>query len=127
MYIILNNNFDKEYLIVFCIIVGSILGYVTAVKVDMTLVPAMVAFQHGMGGIAAFIVAYIELLSTINSIKSFEYFAGIITIILGAATFSASIVASLKLSAKIRQTPTILKHHNKTFRWLCVLCVLAVS
>ena len=53
LYIVLNNNFEMEYLIVFCIIVGSILGYAAAIKVDMTLVPAMVAFQHGMGGIAA--------------------------------------------------------------------------
>lgn len=112
LYIVLNNNFEMEYLIVFCIIVGSILGYAAAIKVDMTLVPAMVAFQHGMGGIAAFIVACIELLLTVNSIKLFEFSAGIITIIFGAATFSASMVASLKLSGKMKQTPSVLKHHN---------------
>lgn len=112
IYIFMNNTFEKEYLIIFSIITGTLLGYIAAIMVDMTMVPAMVAFQHGMGGIAAFIVAYIELVSSIENIHSYEYSAGVISIIIGAATFSGSIVASLKLSGKIKQTPTLLKNHN---------------
>jgi NAD(P) transhydrogenase subunit beta len=123
IYIFSYNNFEKEYLIIISIIVGSLFGYIAAIMVDMTLVPAMVAFQHGMGGIAAFIVAYIELTKTINTVQVFEYTAGIISIIVGAATFSASMIASLKLSGKIKQTPVILKLHNVL---LCVILIIAI-
>lgn len=123
IYVFSYNDFEKEYLIIIAIIAGSLFGYIAAIMVDMTLVPAMVAFQHGMGGIAAFIVAYIELTKTVNTLQIFEYTAGIVSIIVGAATFSASMIASLKLSGKVRQTPIILKWHNLI---LCIIIIIAI-
>ena len=124
IYIFSTYDFEKEYLIIIAIIAGSLFGYIAAIIVDMTLVPSMVAFQHGMGGIAAFIVAYIELTKTINTIQLFEYTAGVVSIIVGAATFSASIVASLKLSGKIKQTPIILKWHNLILSVILIIAII---
>jgi NAD(P) transhydrogenase subunit beta len=79
----------------------------------MIQIPAMVAFQHGAGGVAAFLVSFVELtrdsaevLSTVGEIS------GILGLIIGAATFSGSMVASGKLSERLRQTPVIFRRHN---------------
>lgn len=125
IFVFINHNFEKEYLIFFSIIVGSIFGYIAAVVVNMTMVPAMIAFQHGMGGIAAFIVAYIELTRVTGNIQLYEYVAGIISILIGAATFSASIIASLKLAGKIKQTPTIFKKHNTLLFLIFLIAIIA--
>jgi len=43
---------------------GIAVGWLLAARIHMIQIPAMVAFQHGMGGVAAFLVSFVELTRT---------------------------------------------------------------
>ena len=99
------------------VIAGGALGYAIVIRVSMIQIPAMIAFQHGAGGIAAFLVSYVELARGAGSAVAINELSGLIGIVIGAATFSASMIAGGKLANLIRQTPQILSGHGS---WLLV-------
>lgn len=94
------------------LLAGCLLGWWIAVRVNMLQIPAMIAFQHGAGGIAAFLVAYRELTRTGAPAAAPASWAAHLALIIGAATFSGSMIASGKLASRIRQTPVVLPAHN---------------
>lgn len=91
---------------------GAFVGYAVARVVSMIQIPAMVAFQHGAGGVAAFLVSLVELTRSTHALDIVSEISGVLGLTIGALTFSASMVASAKLSNKIRQTPQILPGHH---------------
>ncbi len=90
-------------------IVGSLAGWLSASRAKMTGIPSIVAFQHGAGGIAAFLVSSVELLRGVTGVARA---AGILGLVVGAGTFSASFIASAKLAGRLKGAPTSLKHHG---------------
>ncbi len=95
------------------VLLGSALGGWVAARVNMIQIPAMVAFQHGAGGVAAFLVSFVELTRTTADLPTrTAEVAALLGLIVGAATFSGSMIASAKLANRLRQTPTILAGHN---------------
>ncbi len=104
-----NGNHLKNLLFIFAaLIIGSIIGYVMAKKVQMTAMPQMVSFFNGMGGACAAIISVIEFghLSHLNSGGHSEAFTDKIFIILagliiGSVSFTGSMVAYGKLEGKI--------------------------
>jgi len=95
-----------------CIFVGGIVGLILAKKVEMTQMPELVAILHSLVGLAAVIVGYgtfldhgIKLSGVEQSIHNVEIYLGIL---IGALTFSGSVVAYLKLSARIGGKPLTL-------------------
>ena len=114
-------------IVVTAAILGSALGYYVAMKVNMIQIPAMVAFQHGAGGIAAFLVSYVELARGGGQMALLNETSGLIGTIIGAATFSGSMIAGGKLANRIKQTPVRLSGHGW---WLLVnaaaIVVLAI-
>jgi NAD/NADP transhydrogenase beta subunit len=98
--------------VVLALVVGGTVGCLVAMRVNMIQIPAMVAFQHGAGGIAAFITSFVELTRDHGHVLMIGQFSGVLGIIIGAATFSGSLVASAKLAGVVRQTPTIWPKHN---------------
>jgi NAD(P) transhydrogenase subunit beta len=106
--------------------VGALLGVAVAARVSMTGIPAMVAFQHGMGGVAAVLVSAIELTRGADALTHVARVSGLIGLVLGAATFSASLLAAAKLGNHVTQAPTRLRAHNALLvalilvgAWLC--------
>lgn len=100
-------------LVVTAVLLGSALGGWVAARVNMIQIPAMVAFQHGAGGVAAFLVSFVELTRTTADLPTrTAEVAALLGLIVGAATFSGSMIASAKLANRLRQTPTILTGHN---------------
>jgi NAD(P) transhydrogenase subunit beta len=88
-------------------------GSWVALRVNMIQIPAMVAFQHGAGGVAAFLVASVELTRAgRETLTSLGEASGILGLVVGAATFSGSMIAAGKLANRIKQTPTLLRRHN---------------
>jgi len=81
-------------------------------RVSMIRIPAMVAFQHGGGGVAAFLISFVELSHRPAGVTGLGEISGLIGLTVGAATFSASLIAGGKLANKIRQTPRILPAHG---------------
>jgi NAD(P) transhydrogenase subunit beta len=104
---------DSAYVAV-ASLAGCSLGWWIAARVNMVQIPAMVAFQHGAGGVAAFLVAYRELTRTDGSLTALGAWSGHLGLIIGAATFSGSMIASGKLANHLQQTPVTLPAHNAT-------------
>lgn len=94
------------------LLAGSAVGIIVAMRVNMIQIPAMVAFQHGAGGIAAFLVSLVELSRSTANLTSFGKISGVLGLIIGAATFSGSMIASGKLANKINQRPIVLPQHS---------------
>jgi len=91
---------------------GGLIGYLVAMRVTMIHMPAMVAFQHGAGGIAAFLISYVELTRLTVSLTPFSKLSGFLGLTIGAATFSASMLAAGKLGNKIKPAPVRLPGHS---------------
>jgi NAD(P) transhydrogenase subunit beta len=115
--VLYRNGIMDAGVVVISLLGGAIAGYAVARTVSMIQIPAMVAFQHGAGGVAAFIVSLVELNRGTHSLDAVSEISGVLGLTIGALTFSASMVASAKLANRIRQTPQILPGHNQLLWW----------
>lgn len=91
--------------------VGSLVGWAVAMRVNMIQIPAMVALQNGAGGMAAFLVAFVELSRGAEPSLSVREAAGVLGLVVGALTAGGSLVAAEKLAGLARQTPVVLPGH----------------
>jgi NAD(P) transhydrogenase subunit beta len=80
--------------------VGTVIGWLMAVKVKMTSMPQMVSFFNGMGGACAAIISIVEFGSHSGHEPGFllTVFLGLA---IGAVSFSGSMIAYGKLDGKI--------------------------
>jgi len=104
-------NEHYEYLIVALLIGGSI-GLLLAKRVQMTQMPELVAILHSLVGIAAVAVGFANFMDhTVHfegvdkTIHDIETYLGIL---IGAVTFSGSVIAFGKLSERIGSKPMTL-------------------
>ncbi|MBN1404296.1 MAG: NAD(P)(+) transhydrogenase (Re/Si-specific) subunit beta [Opitutales bacterium] len=117
------------------IIIGAAIGVVAAKMVKMTSMPELVALFNGFGGLASLLVGWAEY----ERIKGFGwegylahtqgefYFSNIViwlTLWIGGITFTGSILAYLKLSAKISGSAICFKG-QKAFNALLALAMVA--
>ena len=101
------------YIMLFSLGVGSAAGYWVARRIGMIQIPAMVAFQHGAGGVAAFFLSLAELMRGSQHLGIINEISGLLGLTIGALTFSGSMIAGGKLSNKLGQTPRILPNHTR--------------
>jgi len=100
--------------IIGAMLVGGSVGLYAARKVQMTQMPELVALMHSLVGLAACLVGfanYIDPMAALNlshvekAIHEIEIYVGIL---IGAVTFSGSLIAFGKLSGNIRGKPLLL-------------------
>jgi len=100
--------------IVGAIVVGASVGLYLARAVQMTQMPELVAFMHSMVGLAAMLVGFANYIDpgaaahasgAEKAIHEMEIYIGIL---IGAVTFSGSVIAFGKLSGKIGGKPLLL-------------------
>jgi NAD(P) transhydrogenase subunit beta len=102
-------------LLVAALIVGAVIGLWRAKVVAMTGMPELIALFHSFVGLTAVLVGWNgalhakELSAELAGVHSAEVFIGVF---IGAVTFTGSIVAYLKLSAKMSSKPLILPGRN---------------
>jgi NAD(P) transhydrogenase subunit beta len=89
-------------LIAIAIVIGGGLGYIAAKRVAMTDMPQMVAIYNGMGGGAAAGIAAVHLLGTTTPVTST---LAVVGGLIGAVSFSGSIIAFMKLQGWMRPRP----------------------
>ena len=113
-------------LIVGALVVGGAIGLYAARTVQMTQMPELVALMHSLVGLAACLVGFASYVDTsvvyegaAKSIHLVEIYLGIL---IGAVTFSGSVVAFGKLSGKIGGKPLLLPGRH----WLNLIGLLAV-
>ncbi|HEX5994936.1 MAG TPA: Re/Si-specific NAD(P)(+) transhydrogenase subunit beta [Jiangellales bacterium] len=120
-------------LIVVAMALGAAVGIWRAVRVEMTGMPELIALLHSFVGLAAVLVgwngylsveaegaAQTEVAHELLGIHSAEVVIGVF---IGAVTFTGSIVAFLKLSARINSNPLTLPGRN----WLNVGALAAFA
>jgi len=98
----LTPNLTNLALMAIGIVIGGGLGYIAAKRVGMTDMPQMVAIYNGMGGGAAAGIAAVELLRTTTATTST---LAVVGGLIGAVSFSGSLVAFLKLQGWMRPRP----------------------
>ena len=98
--------------IVGAMVVGGAIGLYAAKKVQMTQMPELVALMHSLVGLAACVVGFASYIDTSiaytgaeKAIHEVEIYVGIL---IGAVTFSGSVIAFGKLSGKVGGKPVLL-------------------
>lgn len=84
------------------LVVGTGIGWLMAMKVQMTGMPQMVSFFNGMGGACAALISLMEYKAVGGSVLSLG--AGTATVaglLIGSVSFSGSIIAFLKLEGRL--------------------------
>src|SRR3954451_19132661 len=109
-------------LLVIAVVIGAVIGLWRARVVEMTGMPELIAALHSFVGLGAVLVgwdgyygvedkgnAQTEIAHNLLRIHHAEVFVGVF---IGAVTFTGSIVAFLKLSARIKSNPLMLPGKN---------------
>ncbi|MEQ8704994.1 MAG: NAD(P)(+) transhydrogenase (Re/Si-specific) subunit beta [Phaeodactylibacter sp.] len=107
---------SNNYLwIIGALIIGAIVGLVSAKKVQMTAMPQMVSIFNGLGGACAVVLAYAELVPYYSGIKELDM-AGLIIILLalliGGISFTGSMLAFAKLQGLVWDSTITLPRHD---------------
>lgn len=109
---ILNKNVDAYGWLIFAMVIGGAIGARFAAKVEMTQMPELVAILHSFVGMAAVLVGFASFFDPNNdlygvaaTIHNVEVYLGIL---IGAVTFTGSVVAFGKLSGRIGSKPLML-------------------
>jgi NAD(P) transhydrogenase subunit beta len=90
------------------LVIGSAIGVIAALKVPMTAMPQMVALFNGFGGAASALVAGTAVLAPekLLGIPPFQlYVSSALSSVIGAATFSGSMIAWAKLQEVTKWQP----------------------
>ena len=110
-----DNSLINLLLIIAGISIGGTIGTILSKRVAMTDMPQMVAALNSMGGLSAVLVAWAAFLSpaafglmTGGYIKASSIIEMLLGILVGAVTFSGSVVAFLKLQGLMKSAPIIL-------------------
>ncbi len=109
-------------IVLLSLLVGSVAGLWVARKITMIQIPAMVAFQHGAGGVAAFFLSLGELMRGSQHLGMVNEISGLLGLAIGSLTFSGSMIAGGKLSNKLGQTPRIFPKHT----WLVMINLIGI-
>lgn len=78
------------------IAVGTVIGWITAKKVQMTKMPELVSMFNGMGGACAALIGLMEYHHNVGN--SGALIPIILGTIIGSVSFSGSVIAFLKLN-----------------------------
>ncbi len=101
-------------IIIVSMLIGGTIGLILAMKVQMTQMPELVAILHSLVGVAAVLVGFVNFMDpgaalqfsgSEKTIQDIETYLGVL---IGAVTFSGSVIAFGKLSAKISGKPVLL-------------------
>ena len=112
------------HIIIITMLIGGSIGMVLARKVQMTQMPELVAILHSLVGFAAVLVGYVNfvgdsgLMGVEKTIHEVEIYIGVL---IGAVTFSGSVIAFGKLSGKIGGSPMLIPGRH----WFNLILLIA--
>ena len=117
---------DNIAVIIIMMLIGGAVGLTLAKKVEMTQMPELVAILHSLVGLAAVLVGYVNFMDDSirfpteieKVIHEIEIYIGVL---IGALTFSGSVIAFAKLSGRIGGRPLLLPARH----WLNLGLLLA--
>lgn len=112
-------------LMITAILIGSAIAWYSGKKVVMIHIPQMIALYNGMGGGAASAIAALELLHYENASVTLRCLA-LLGAMIGAVSFSGSIIAFAKLQDIIKREIVFPLHQILNVSLLLISVVLAV-
>jgi len=128
---ILNPSVDSYGWLIVAVVIGGAIGAQLAAKVEMTQMPELVAILHSFVGMAAVLVGYasyldpnLHLVGTAATIHSVEVYLGIL---IGAVTFTGSVVAFGKLSGRVGSKPLLLPNRHMINLGMLIACIFIGS
>jgi NAD(P) transhydrogenase subunit beta len=121
--------------IITAVIIGGVIGVGIAQRIEMTALPQLVAAFHSLVGLSAIFVAYaaysapesygIGIIGNISKVSMLEMTLGII---IGAVTFTGSIIAFGKLQGIVSGKPLVFKgQHTMNAALAGAIFLMAVS
>ncbi|MGZ8096976.1 MAG: Re/Si-specific NAD(P)(+) transhydrogenase subunit beta [Methylosarcina sp.] len=123
---VLSPSVQSYVILIIALLIGGSIGARAALKVEMTQMPELVAIMHSLVGMAAVLVGFANFMDTSSplsgvekTIHESEIYVGIL---IGAVTFSGSVIAFGKLSGKINGKPVLLPARH----WLNLGLLIAV-
>jgi NAD(P) transhydrogenase subunit beta len=113
-------SLGNYFMILLGIAIGGTIGVVIALRIPMTAMPQLVAAFHSLVGMAAVFVAAAALYNPAEfhittptgAIKGASLFEMGLGVIIGAITFSGSVIAFAKLQALMRSAPIMLPQRH---------------
>ncbi|MBT2248238.1 Re/Si-specific NAD(P)(+) transhydrogenase subunit beta [Arthrobacter sp. BHU FT2] len=110
-----NHGLTGLVLLVAAVLVGGAIGLWRARVVEMTGMPELIALLHSFVGLAAVLVGWnghLQAPGLTGALKDVHHAEVFIGVFIGAVTFTGSIVAFLKLSARMKSSPLMLPGKN---------------
>jgi H+-translocating NAD(P) transhydrogenase subunit beta len=121
------------FLILSAITIGGAIGYYVARKVKMTAMPQLVAGFHSLVGLSAVLIAASALwmpnsfnIIIDNHIKFASLVEMGLGVIIGAITFTGSIVAFLKLNGNMNSKFSLFKDPKKSSKYIAIALGVAL-
>jgi len=109
---VLSGSVTAYSILIAALLLGGAIGFKAAKTVEMTQMPELVAIMHSLVGLAAVLVGYANFMDeggTLSGVEKAIHEVEIyIGILIGAVTFSGSVIAFGKLSGRINGKPLLL-------------------
>ena len=109
---VMSGSVTAYAILIVALLLGGAIGFRAAKEVEMTQMPELVAIMHSLVGMAAVLVGYANFMDEGNTLSGVEktiheteIYVGIL---IGAITFSGSVIAFGKLSGRINGKPLLL-------------------
>ncbi len=125
---VLSDAVTSYWELVIAMLIGGVIGLRLAAKVQMTQMPELVAILHSLVGLAAVLVGFISFFGSgenytgvEKTIHEVEIYLGVL---IGAVTFTGSVVAFGKLSGRIGSKPLTLPGRHLFNLVLLILAIL---
>ncbi len=121
---------SNNYLWIFGgLLIGGAIGWLTAIRVQMTDMPQLVSILNGLGGACAALLAVTELLPYFQGtleMTSAQLAIGIFALLIGLVSFSGSLLAYGKLQGLVKDSQVQLPMHN-VINMIMLLAVLTLG
>ena len=115
--------------IIGAVLVGTVIGAVSARKIEMTAIPQMVALLNGLGGGAVALIALFEFMDQTNKGITPDVVQSVTTVlsaIIGSISFSGSLIAFGKLQEILPGRPIAFKG-QQIFNLILVIAMLGLA
>jgi NAD(P) transhydrogenase subunit beta len=122
---------DNNYIWIFgAMTIGGIIGYISAIRIEMTAMPQMVSVFNGLGGACAVVLAFTELVQIADGrieASMAQLLILFLTLLIGAVAFTGSMLAYGKLQGLVDDRKvTVPKHNILNIAILAILLILCV-
>jgi NAD(P) transhydrogenase subunit beta len=102
------------------LVIGTVVGLLTAQRVQMTAMPQLVSLFNAVGGGAAALIAIGDgIPHPLGDAAARVSVPTVLDVVIGAVTFSGSLVAAGKLAGKVSGNPIVFAGHRLLWVLLC--------